>query len=82
LAGVRDVRVKGALGVVELRRIDDLDALRARFIAEGCWIRPFGNVIYLMPAFTIGEDDLARLTQTVVKVVEERSQARPGTREA
>jgi len=82
VAGVRDVRIKGALGVVEMRRIDDLDALRARFIAEGCWIRPFGNVIYLMPAFTIGEDDLARLTQTVVKVVEERSQARPETREA
>ena len=38
---------------------------------EGCWIRPFGNIVYLMPAFTIGEDDLAALTDTVVKVIGE-----------
>ena len=82
MAGVVDVRVKGALGVVELDRIDDMDALRARFIAEGCWIRPFGNVVYLMPAFTIAKDDLARLTGAVVKVVEEWSRARPKIREA
>ena len=52
LPGVKDVRVKGAIGVVELERIDDLDALRARFVEEGVFIRPFGNVVYLTPAFT------------------------------
>jgi adenosylmethionine-8-amino-7-oxononanoate aminotransferase len=82
MAGIADVRVKGALGVVELDHIDDVDALRARFIAEGCWIRPFGNVVYLMPAFTIPKDDLARLTGAVVKVMEERSHARQNMREA
>ena len=43
LPGVKDVRVKGAIGVVELERIDDLDALRARFVEEGVFIRPFGS---------------------------------------
>jgi adenosylmethionine-8-amino-7-oxononanoate aminotransferase len=69
LPRVRDVRVKGAIGVVELARIDDLDQVRARFIAEGVFVRPFGSVVYLTPAFTIGEEELARLTGAVVKVV-------------
>jgi len=67
--GVRDVRVQGAIGVVEMERIDDLDGLRARFVAEGVFIRPFGNVIYLTPSFTIDENDLATLTGAIVKVV-------------
>ena len=68
LPRVREVRVMGAIGVVELDRIDDLDALRRRFIAEGVFIRPFGSVIYLTPAFTIGEAELQALTTAVVKV--------------
>jgi adenosylmethionine-8-amino-7-oxononanoate aminotransferase len=69
LAGVKEVRVRGAIGVVELERIDDLDRLRARFVAEGVFVRPFGSIVYLTPAFTIGEEELARLTAAVVKVV-------------
>src|SRR6266404_5774759 len=69
LPGVKDVRVKGAIGVVELDRIDDLEAMRARFVEEGVFVRPFGSTIYLTPAFTIGEDELARLTAAVTKVV-------------
>ncbi len=71
MPGVKDVRVRGAVGVVELERIDDLAALRSRFVGEGVFVRPFGSIVYLTPAFTIGMDDLARLTDTVVKVVEE-----------
>lgn len=71
LPRVRDVRVKGAIGVVELDRIDDLVALRSRFTAEGVYIRPFGRIVYLTPAFTIGEDELAKLTAAIVKVVGE-----------
>ncbi len=67
--GVRDVRVKGAIGVVEMERIDDLDGLRARFVQQGVFVRPFGNVIYLTPSFTIDENDLTRLTSTVVTAV-------------
>jgi adenosylmethionine---8-amino-7-oxononanoate aminotransferase len=71
LRGVKDVRVKGAIGVVEMERITDLNALRARFVEQGVFIRPFGNIIYLTPAFTIDPDDLARLTQAVAKLVGE-----------
>ena len=69
MPGVKDVRVKGAIGVVEMERIDDLDALRARFVEEGVFVRPFGNMIYLTPAFTIAADELKTLTDAVVKVV-------------
>jgi adenosylmethionine---8-amino-7-oxononanoate aminotransferase len=71
MRGVKDVRVKGAIGVVELERIDDVDRLRARFVREGVFIRPFGSIIYLTPAFTISADELATLTTAVVKVVSE-----------
>ncbi len=66
---VADVRVKGAIGVVELERLDDPAALRQRFVDLGVWIRPFGKVIYLTPAFTISPEDLQRLTTAIVEVV-------------
>jgi len=66
---VKDVRVKGAIGVVELDRIDALDALRTQFIEQGVFIRPIGNVIYLTPAFTISSDELQTLTDAIVKTV-------------
>jgi adenosylmethionine-8-amino-7-oxononanoate aminotransferase len=66
---VRDVRVKGAIGVVELDAIADLDGLKRRFIEKGVFVRPFGRIIYLTPAFTIAESDLACLTEAIVKVV-------------
>jgi adenosylmethionine-8-amino-7-oxononanoate aminotransferase len=69
---VKDVRVKGAVGVVELDRIDNLDAMRARFIELGVFVRPIGNVIYLTPAFTISADELETLTSAVVKVIQEQ----------
>ena len=65
LPGVKDVRVKGAIGVVELDRIENLNALRQRFITEGVFIRPFGSVVYLTPAFTIAHDELAGLMEAV-----------------
>lgn len=64
--GVKDVRVLGAIGVVELDRIDDMTALKKRFVDNGVWVRPFGNIVYLTPAFTISQDDLTRLTAAVV----------------
>ena len=69
--GVKDVRVKGAIGVVELESISNLHALRARFVKEGVFIRPFGHIIYLTPSFTIESADLSRLTEAVVKIVGE-----------
>lgn len=68
---VKDVRVKGAIGVVELDRIEDLDAMRRHFIGQGVFIRPLGNIIYLTPAFTISSDEIKTLTDAVVKTVRE-----------
>jgi adenosylmethionine-8-amino-7-oxononanoate aminotransferase len=68
---VRDVRVRGAIGVVAIDRIDDLYELRRRFVAQRVFVRPFGATVYLTPAFTIMPDELARLTGAVVRVVGE-----------
>jgi adenosylmethionine-8-amino-7-oxononanoate aminotransferase len=69
LRGVRDVRVKGAIGVVELERAPKLEALRARFLAHGVWVRPFGNVVYLMPPLVMGSADLETLVRAVHDVL-------------
>jgi adenosylmethionine-8-amino-7-oxononanoate aminotransferase len=66
---VKDVRVKGAIGVVELDGIDDLDGLRARFVEEGVFIRPFGSIVYLTPAFTIADEELAKLIRSIATVL-------------
>jgi adenosylmethionine-8-amino-7-oxononanoate aminotransferase len=70
VAGVKDVRVKGAIGVVELKQIAELDAMRARFVEEGVFIRPFGNVVYLTPSFTVAPDELTTLTDAIAKVIQ------------
>jgi adenosylmethionine---8-amino-7-oxononanoate aminotransferase len=70
LPGVRDVRVKGAIGVIELERLNK-DALRQRFIDAGVWIRPFGNIVYTTPPFVITDDDLGRLTSAMERIVRE-----------
>ncbi len=69
LPRVRDVRVLGAIGVVELDRIENLNALRQSFIDQGVFIRPFGSVVYLTPAFTIAPSELAKLTDAVGAVL-------------
>ncbi len=73
LAGIKDVRVKGAIGVVELDRIEDLNTLRQRFIAKGVFIRPFGTIVYLTPAFTIAADELVTLMDAIRGVLTERA---------
>jgi adenosylmethionine-8-amino-7-oxononanoate aminotransferase len=70
LKRVVDVRVRGAIGVVELDRIEDLAALKARFVAVGVWVRPFRSIVYLTPAFTISSAELATLTDRVCDVLD------------
>ena len=67
--GVVDVRVMGAIGVVEFDAPVDTSGLCARFVAEGVWIRPMGRVVYLTPAFMIGEAELAQLTGAMARVL-------------
>lgn len=69
LPWVRDVRVLGAIGVVELDRVADREALKRRLVDAGVWVRPFGNVVYLTPALTIEAEDLALLTGAVTTVL-------------
>jgi adenosylmethionine---8-amino-7-oxononanoate aminotransferase len=74
--GVVDVRVLGAIGVVELDTVPDHERLRAAFVDRGVWVRTFGNVVYLMPPLVIGTEDLAALTRAVNEVVTEWSGGR------
>ncbi len=71
LRAVRDVRVLGAIGVVELHEPVDLRAITPRFVARGVWLRPFGPLVYTMPPYVIGEAELARLCGAIVEVLEE-----------
>ena len=66
--GIRDVRVTGAIGVVEFDRIEDGEALKARFLSAGVWVRPFRSIAYLTPALTIPDEDLATLIEALVDV--------------
>jgi adenosylmethionine-8-amino-7-oxononanoate aminotransferase len=72
LPGVRDVRVLGAIGVVEMDHVGNLNALKADFVAAGVWVRPFGKTVYLTPSFTITEAELDMLTATVHAVLRRR----------
>ncbi|MBV1829375.1 adenosylmethionine--8-amino-7-oxononanoate transaminase [Komagataeibacter sp. AV436] len=69
LPHVVDVRVMGAIGVVELDRIRDMNALKTALIAQGAWVRPFRNIVYLTPAFTITPAELTRLATAIRTVL-------------
>jgi adenosylmethionine-8-amino-7-oxononanoate aminotransferase len=76
LAGVRDVRVLGAIGVVELDQSWNMEALKQAFVAAGVWLRPFRRIIYLTPALTIDADDLGRLTTAIAETLHRNTGAR------
>ncbi len=68
-AHVKDVRVLGAIGVIELHRPINIHSLQDKFVQAGVWVRPFNTLIYLMPPFIITEQQLHDLMQAVVHVV-------------
>ncbi len=69
--GVADVRVLGAIGAVQFASPPDLAALKARLVARGVWVRPFGDIAYLTPALTIGSADLDHLLAALAESVTE-----------
>jgi len=68
---VADVRVLGAIGVVELQESVKMERIQAAFVKRGVWVRPFGRLVYLMPPYCIDKADLATLTSALVAVVDE-----------
>ncbi|HHZ87682.1 MAG TPA: adenosylmethionine--8-amino-7-oxononanoate transaminase [Chromatiaceae bacterium] len=69
MAHVKDVRVLGAIGVVELEEPVNMAVAQPMFVDAGVWVRPFGRLVYLMPAYVMDEDDVCTLTTAVVNVV-------------
>lgn len=68
-ARVADIRIKGAIGAVELDPMPDSRALTAAFVEEGVWLRSFRNIVYTTPPLTIGEGDLGRLMTAMDRVI-------------
>ncbi len=68
-----DVRVKGAIGVVQLNRAGDLALLRQGFVERGVWARPFGDILYLAPPFVTSRADLATMGAALRGVAEDWS---------
>lgn len=61
----------GAIGVIELHQVINLQNLQPQFVAAGVWVRPFNKLIYLMPPFIITDKELDQLIMAVVKIVSE-----------
>lgn len=65
---ILDVRVRGAIGVIEVDKIDDMVGLKQAFVDAAVWIRPFGNIIYCAPPFILNEAELDQLSNTMLDI--------------
>ncbi|WP_028487302.1 adenosylmethionine--8-amino-7-oxononanoate transaminase [Thiomicrorhabdus chilensis] len=70
LPGVEEIRVLGAIGVVQLERADLGPEIQAAALNNGVWVRPFGKLIYIMPAFNIPHNQLQQLTDGMSKAIQ------------
>jgi adenosylmethionine-8-amino-7-oxononanoate aminotransferase len=80
LGSVADVRVLGAIGVIETREELSMDALQEAVLQHGVWIRPFGKLVYTMPPYISTDDDVAAITDAMVTAVQQVSGRTAGER--
>jgi adenosylmethionine-8-amino-7-oxononanoate aminotransferase len=69
LPQVAEVRCLGAIGVIEMKQAVDMATIVPSFVEAGIWVRPFGKLVYLMPAYIINDEDLAQLCQRLTAIV-------------
>jgi adenosylmethionine-8-amino-7-oxononanoate aminotransferase len=75
LEGVTDVRILGAIGVVQTERPVDMAAATRAAVREGVWLRPFADLVYTMPPYVTADDDVARIARAVVAAAAASAQA-------
>ena len=69
IESVKEVRIIGATGVVEMHEKVNVAKLQKLFVNEGVWVRPFSNLVYIMPAYTILESEINQITRAIKKIL-------------
>jgi adenosylmethionine-8-amino-7-oxononanoate aminotransferase len=66
-----DVRVLGAIGVIEFNDALDMKKTQEKLIESGVWLRPYGRLLYTMPPFVISDEELLVITQAMSEIVDD-----------